>query len=299
LVGLLTIFRPASNLYFNLITLAAHRPPQPIMRTLPHLHDGPRIIANRLYHLVGHGIHTGSEGHAMVSFFVLFGLWAYLLLRGRSGEDAQGLRVFLRNNSWCVFAVIAFVLFPLLFKASITLGGDSNHTGIDEFFLLLALTTSYVQVASPRSARRTNPAIHLMAFALVLVFSYRSIHLMKVAERAEMSTTSEAATFALSHPGVAYFPMNPLSTYFAEHHFYTMDHSIEDREIAKYPPSQEQYLSGLPNGVTIIAIDPDDIKVGEVSEALSRYLASGWVRADGPDLPHFAVYRRKPALGVS
>jgi hypothetical protein len=287
----LLLFRPTTNLYFNLFTLASHRPPQPIMSLMPRLHDRPGIMGNHLYHFVGHGIHSGSEGRAFLSFLALFCVWICLSLRGRWTAAPNALRQLVRDNRWLVFAIIAFVLFPLLFKASITVGGDQNHLAIADFFLLLAVTTSFTRIDSWRPNSPTASALHLLAFALILLFCYRSIHQIDRARSSEASMTAEAAAFDRIHPGVAYFPLNPLSSFYATRRFYTFDHSIQDREIAGYPVGPAQFASGLPTGETLIAIDPYDLKVAEVSQALTNYLNSGWVRADEPELPHFAVYR--------
>ena len=194
------------------------------------------------------------------------------------------------GQRWLVFIFIAAGLFPLLFKASITRGGDANHLAIAEFFLLLALTTSVLQASF--SAKPSALWLHLVTFGLVLLFSYHSIYQFKSAFRHGPTMTAQAAAYARAHPGLVYFPWNPLSSIYAERRFYTFDHSIEDREIAGYPPSPDQYASGIPPDVTYIAMDPGTITIVEVSDSLNHYLTPGWTRFYDPDLPLFAVFRR-------
>jgi hypothetical protein len=285
--AILAIFRPAKDLAFNLFTLPSHRPLQPSVLTLPHLHDGFRFICIRLYGIARYSVHTGSEGRAFACFILLLCLWVWLLRRHSAAGERPGLRKAVSNHRWLVFVFIALILFPLLFKASITVGGDENHLAIADFFLLLGLTTSWLH-------RSTRPATFpdLLIFTLVLIVSYRATLALSRPSASVPSLTVEAADFSSAHPGVAYFPSNPLSSVYSAHRFYTVDHAVDDREIAGFPLTPAQFASGLPADATLIAIQPRLFKVGEVSHALLLYLDSGWIRETNTDLPDFTVYRR-------
>lgn len=297
--AIIALFRPARDLIFNLITLPSHRPPQPIMFKLPHVHDSFHLFCFRLYHLVGHALHSGTEGRALLTFVVLLYLWLWLL-RGRHPTLApQDLRQIIARNRWTVFLFIAVALFPLLFKASITLGGDENHLAIVDFFLLLSLTTSFLQFTGTPQAVRGLQLPYLFVFALIALFSFRSVHQFRRALAPATSLTGKAAAFSRTHPGVAYFPSNPLSSFYAEHRFYTFDHSVSDRDIAGFPLSPAQYAGGIPADVAWIALEPRQVMLGEVSQPLRNYLACGWVVDNNGALPDFLVYRRASPLASS
>jgi hypothetical protein len=299
--AILALFRPAKDLIFNLVTLPSHRPPQPIVSTVPHLHDGLGAFCKGLYQLARHGIHSGSEGRSLIGFLLLLCVASYFLLRAPATGAPHTLRQTVSQNRWLIFVLIALVLFPLLFKASITVGGDENHLAIVDFFLLLGLTTGFLQFTQDRrNTLQKRPLPHLLVFLLALSFSYRSIHQFKRAQTIAPSLTAEAAAFSRAHPGVAYFPSNPLSSLYAEHRFYTFDHAIDDREIAGFPLTPAQFASGIPSGIQFIAVEPRDIQIGEISQSLCHYLNSGWVRENTAGLPDFFVYRRaSPHVGIS
>ncbi len=298
--AILALFRPAKDFFFNVFTLASHRPPQPSVRNLPHLHDSFSSICIRLYQVARYSVRVGSTGRYFICFLLLLCVWSWLLLSGRVATARRSLSQVVSEDRWLVFLIIALVLFPTLFKASITIGGGGNHLSVVDFFLLLGLTTSLLQFSHHSRSTGLGPLPHLIVFFLILLFSYRTIHRFRISPPAAPSRTREAMEFSRAHPGVAYFPNNPLSSYYyAGHRFYSFDHSIVDREMAGYPLTPAQFDSGLPSGATMIAVDPIFLSVGEVSQSLLHCLSSNWVRVSNAELPDFVVYQRtKPLAGI-
>jgi hypothetical protein len=290
--AILALFRPTQDLVFNLWTLATHRPPQPVVLSLPNLHDGFSSFWLRLYQVARHSVSAGSTGRYFVCFLFLLCIWCHLLLRRPAATMRRSLGEVVSENRWLLFLLIALVLFPLLFKASLTSGGAENHLSDADFFLLLGLTTSLLQFSGSGRSTGVGSLPHLIVFALVLLVSSRTVNRLTSARAARPSLTREAMEFSRAHPGVAYFPSNPLASYYAVRRFYSFDHAIFDREIAGYPLTSTQFVSGLPSGVTLIAIDPIYVEIGEVSQSLSHSLNSGWACEPNAELPDFVVYRR-------
>ena len=271
----LALFSPIRNLFFNIVTLASHRPPVGATHAVQTLFDA----ADR-----------SSEMKSLVLFILILLVWLLLQYReGRKSAPNTNVRLFAHRQRSQVFFWIALGLFPLLLKARHTVGGDRNHLAVAEFFILLGLTASSLDYSrDPRRIQRLRPTQALI-FVLVFLFLVRSIAEITHPREQKTPFVAEAAAFALAHPGVAYFADDPLASLYAEHRFHTIDHAIFDRELAGFPVTPAQFASGTPKDEKLVVVETVQ---AEVSQALTDYLASGWAVEHNPELPDFTVYRR-------
>jgi hypothetical protein len=103
-----------------------------------------------------------------------------------------------------------------------------------------------------------------------------------------------ALAYARRHPGQAYFPCNPMAALLSDGKAYHVDYSVNDREIAGYPLTPEQFKAGLPPEFEVIAIPPGE---QPRSSALRSMLARYDLTA-ATELPGWSVYkRRQPPAG--
>ena len=271
---MVALFGPAKAMLFNIMTLASHRPAAaiiwfPIYMQLEFL---PAIIP-----------------------LLLFALYWFFYERG----PGNGWRRLFLNHRWLVFPLIAMVLLPGSIKALATWGGATNHIGVPCYFLVLGATLGMNQfMTGGTSADAKADASKLLAAALILVSLpqvpmtiYRTTR--KIASQAP--PVSIAYEYSLRHPGQAYFPLNPLASFFADHKFYHMGWALLDREVSGYPVNEAQFLSAIPSHFTRMAFPPGDSKMsGLFPEVLVKYL-SGWQQIADPELPGWTVFERPSA----
>jgi hypothetical protein len=104
------------------------------------------------------------------------------------------------------------------------------------------------------------------------------------------NTSQTAHNYNLHHPGVAYFPYNPMTSILTGGKLYDLDLALYDREIAGYPVTPQQFQSGLPHSLLLVALPPgQEIQ----SKALQGFVAD-FVRITDPELPGWNIYRRAP-----
>jgi hypothetical protein len=104
--------------------------------------------------------------------------------------------------------------------------------------------------------------------------------------RANPSQT--AYDFDTRHPGIAYFPCDPMTSLLRDGKLYHLDIALYDREVAGHPLTPEQIRSGLPPGFMLVALPPGELLQ---SQALQGVFA-GFVPITDPELPAWNVFRR-------
>jgi len=263
-------FRPAKDLFFNILTLASHRP-----------YDVPMGRA-----FVAAVRDKTLEGLPAIYCLVLFGLYWYFYER----DSSLGWRKLFTTQRWLVFPVIGLLLAPVMIKARMTIGGDSNHIGTFCFFLSLGATLGLSRFMSdetsqPKAAAARSLAMAMIAVSLIGVIETVSYAIFK--GNSGQSNVGMAYEYSLKHPGRAYFPRFPLAVFYAQHRFYHSDGALIDRELAGHPISHAQYASGIPSNFEVIALPAGY----EESGALVEYL-KGWTQLHDSELPGFGVYQR-------
>ena len=184
------------------------------------------------------------SGGALMLLLVLR-FWA----RGRSWPLLD--RVWFRENPWTLYVLIALCMLPISIRSRLKLGCfDNNYTCL--FYLHLALTMLLVQYAREDRFRR----LFVGWLCAGLLFASVALGAFKLLPRAEglperiaavrFNPQQQAYDFCRVHPGLVYFPWNPLSTYLAEGKLYHFQYGVWDRHLAGYPLSPEHYAAHLP-----------------------------------------------------
>jgi hypothetical protein len=260
---------PASAFFFNVVTLATHR---------------PRWI-DAFTRLVG--VFRTAKLEALgsllpVLFFIIAGWDA---LRGQAAAS----RRLLVECRWLVFVFAAVSLTPGTIQAVATVGGDINHAGIVLCMLLTAAALA-VQQNLPSAGRLVQRAasLFLIVGLLVNVTPAAAFGLPAAFERLADNPSEVAFRYASRNPNQAYFPWNPSVSLLTERKLYHFEMSLKDRELAGYPPSDEQVRSGLPSGVRFVAIPPG---LRFYSKSLKSAFRD-YRETKLPELPGWLVYEK-------
>jgi hypothetical protein len=270
LLALLLAILPTRAFLFNTLVLAAHRPLKP---------DYQQILA---------GAYRMGRLEALPALLPLLFLAIWSWTRARPRRD---IRQFFAANSWTVFWMASAVMIPVSMKAISTVGADINQLGCVLYFLFVAAGLAIQQYFTDANrAARLSSRIFLTTGILVSVAPGMILTIPASLRDLKANASQTAHTYNLRHPGVAYFPYNPLTSLLADGKLYDLDLALYDREVAGYPLTPQQLQSGVPHNLILIALPPGE---GLQSKAL-RGLFADFVRTTDPELPGWTVYRRAP-----
>jgi hypothetical protein len=147
-----------------------------------------------------------------------------------------------------------------------------------------------VQQNLPSTGRLVQRAasLFLIVGLLVNVTPAAAFGLPAAFEKLSDNPSEVAFRYASRHPNQAYFPWNPSVSLLAEGKLYQFDMALKDRELAGYPPGEEQVLSGLPRGVRFVAIPPG---LRLYSESL-KHAFGDYRETTLSELPGWLVYEK-------
>ncbi len=218
------------ELRFNLIT---------VMASHPWIGDGSWLLLALLEMLVGAS---------------LFGLVVLVALRARKRFEGElDTASLLRDKPWAFFVLVALLMAPVSLLGRVKVGGavNSYHS---IFFLLVAavLVLVRLELLGPTAAsrQRAKQVLYVLTAVAVLAIvpQLQSQSLTDVFDNPQ----EQAYRYALAHPGTAYFPWQPLSTFLAEGRLDHFDYAIYDRELAGFPASEELFRSFLPPRLEVV-----------------------------------------------
>jgi hypothetical protein len=268
LLAFLLSILPARAFLFNTLVLAAHRPLKPGYLEI-------LVAAYRMGRL-----------EALPALFpVLFlALWSWMAARPK-----PAIRQFFAANRWIVFLMAGAGLIPVSMKALITVGADVNHLGFVLYFLFAAAGLAIQQYfTDAHPALRLGSRLFLAIGILVSLAPGMALTVVASLRHLRANPAQTAHDYNMRHPGVAYFPTNPMAPLLKDGQLYHLDTALYDREVAGYPLTAEQIRSGLPDRLSLVAMPPgQEIQ----SKALQGFFA-GFVRITDPELPGWTVYRR-------
>jgi len=270
LLAFLLSILPARAFLFNTLMLAAHRPLKP---------DYRQILAE--------AYRMGRLEALPALFPVLFlAIWSWMRVR-----PVREVRPFFAANPWIVFLMASAVIIPVSMKAIVTVGADVNHLGFILYFLFVAAALAIQQYSTDANrVARMSSRIFLTTGILVSVAPGMIFTVPASLRNLKANASQSAYTYSLRHPGVAYFPYNPMTSLLMAGKLYDLDFALYDREIAGYPLTPQQLQSGLPHSLLLVALPPgQEIQ----SNALQRLFAD-FVRISDPELPEWNIYRRSP-----
>jgi len=224
--AILLLFRPPRDLWFNVYWLATHRP---TVGGLPRMLEG--LAAERL------GL--GPVIPALIALAVM--AWI-----SRTG----GWRAILATNRWLVFLLAALFQAPFALKAWVTAGGDYNHLGAVTLFVTLAATVGLTTATGSALTGLVQRALLVGIVVATLPFPWNLRHALATIR----DNPSEVAfRYEASHPGRAYFPLNPLVPLLASGRLTHFDVSLSERAEAGRPITPAQFAAGLPAHFALVA----------------------------------------------
>ncbi len=260
---LLAVF-PARAFLFNTFVLAAHRPLKP--GYLQILADTYR--AGRL------------EALPALLPILFLAIWTW-----------TAPRQFFISNRWMVFLMAGIVVTPVSVKAIVTVGSDVNHIGFVLFFLFVAAGLAIQQYFDhPDPATRLSSRIFLAAGILVSLAPGMILALPASLRNLRSNPSQIACDYEKRHPGIAYFPCNPMTSLLRDGKLHHLDIALYDREVAGHPLTPQQIRSGLPRDFILVALPPGELLQ---SQALQGAFA-GFIPAADEELPAWNVFRRGP-----
>jgi hypothetical protein len=263
----LSILR-ARDFLFNTLVLASHRPLKPeYLQVLAGAYRTGRLEAlPALLPLV----------------FLAIGAWV-------AARPKPGLRQFFAANGWMVFLMASAVLVPTSVKAIMTVGADVNHLGFVLYFLFVAAGLAIQQYfADVNPDARLSSRLFLAIGILVSLAPGMILEVRHGLHNFRGNATETAHIYNLRHPGLAFFPCDPMTSLRDDGKLYHLDVALYDREIAGYPLTPQQLQSGLPDGFRIVALPPGE----QIQSAALQGLIANFQRVTDPELPGWTVYRR-------
>jgi hypothetical protein len=270
LLALLLSILPVRGFLFNTLILAAHRPLKP---------DYQQTLA---------GAYRMGRLEALPALFPLLflAIWSW----NRAMPDRE-IRPFFTANPWIVFLMASAVIAPVSFKAIVTVGADVNHLGFVLYFLFVAAALAIQQYSTDANqVARLSSRIFLATGILVSVAPGMTLTVPASLRDLRANTSQTAHTYNLRHPGVAYFPYNPMTSLLTGGKLYDLDFALYDREIAGYPVTLQQLQSGLPHSLLLVALPPGL----EIRSKALQGLFADFVRITDPELPGWNIYRQAP-----
>lgn len=268
ILAFLLFILPARAFLFNTLVLAAHRPLKP---------GYLEILA---------GVYRMGRLEALPALLpVLFlAISSWMAARPR-----REIRQFFATNRWMVFLMASAALVPVSMKAIVTVGADVNHLGFVLYFLFVAAGLAiqqYFTDANP--AARLSSRLFLATGILVSLAPGMALTVHASLRNLRANASQTAHTYNLRHPGLAYFPCNPMTSLLKDGKLYHLDSALYDRELAGYPLTPKQLRSGLPHSFILVALPPGE----QIHSEALQGLFAGFVRVTDPELPGWTVYRR-------
>jgi hypothetical protein len=270
LLALLLSILPARAFLFNTLVLAAHRPLKP--GYLEILADTYRV--GRL------------EALPALLPLLFLAIWSWM-----GSRPPRKLPELFAANRWIVFLMASAALIPVSMKAIVTVGTDVNHLGFVLYFLFVAAGVAIQQYFTDENpAARLGSRLFLITGILVSLAPGMTITVLASLRNLRSNASQTAHTYNLRHPGLAYFPCNPMTSLLTDGKLYHLDIALYDREVAGYPVTQEQLRSGLPRNLVLVALPPRE----QIQSQALQGLVAGFVRITDPELPGWTVDRRVP-----
>jgi hypothetical protein len=170
-----------------------------------------------------------------------------------------------------------------------TAGGENSFHSI--YYFIAAASLALIHLARsrfPEPVRRTASRLLILFAVGTFVLSLPSLYWLRYLCHVSSNPEQEAYQFALTHPGEAYFPWNPISTLMADGKLYHFEFGVIDREMAGYKPTSAEIRKNTPPTIRYV-IYPKNPQ----SQEMLRYFPDFSRRVEIPELPDWLVYVRE------
>ncbi len=269
LLAVTTAFVGAPAFFFNVWTLATHRP----------LKQGADLILAQAFR---------DLKLEMLIAFLPTALFVAFSWPGK-GRLRERVRLSLRENRWLTFETAAVSLAPAALKAIVTVGADVNHLGLVCYLGFAGAALGCLQYwESPLRSLRLAARVFVAAGIGISVTPGAAMAIRPAIAAIPANDTCVAWRYLRGHPGRVWFPWNPLAHVLAEGRVYHFEGALLDREVAGFPLGEQQVRAGIPVG-RMIAFPPGM----DAKSAAMRGFVNGFQKGSDPDLPGWTVYRAR------
>ena len=205
----------------------------------------------------------------------------------------SSFRSWIRDHPWSLLALTSLFMIPTSLLGRIKVGGSVNNLAAPIYFLTAALVMLvidwYRTDSKPIDYSRQKLLIPIF---LVSMFSPFALAGAIIKDLNGMRVLSEnpqevAYRYARAHPGQAYFPWNPLSTFLAEQRIDHFEYGLFDRDLAGFPISTRHFLQHISPKTRLVAFPPD-----RATEWTLKYLPAFNKRVEIPELPGWICYEQ-------
>ena len=215
-----------------------------------------------------------------------------------TGKGLSRVKLWVNQNPWLLPTIVGIAMITTAIPCRIGVGGDSNDQSPAVYFLAAGAALGLAQCATEAAAsgRRLSRWVARPVLLIQLVtFGYfgftnpkEVLFMFQVMPHIPTQTTYELAK---QHPGMVYFPGNPLSSLLADGKLYHFLMGLHERVMDGYPVSREYFWEYMPANMQLIVL-PDPAWMKDYVEEFRPYLQqftppmrdpSGWL-----------VYRRMP-----
>lgn len=211
-----------------------------------------------------------------------------------SSEHKTSIREWLNHNRWFMLVIVSFYMMPISLLQLVKIGGNDNAYGYTVYFLLAAANLALIKAATESTSvydQFTQTIAKLFVFVMVIgiaLIQIPSISPIFVRLPNWGDNPQEVAyNYAKKHPGEAYFPWNPLSTFMAEGKLYHWSYKIYELEEANFKVSDERFREYIPANAKFVAFSSR-----LVLENTLQYLPDFSKQVTLDELPGWIVYAR-------
>ena len=229
-----------------------------------------------------------------LSVVIVYGTYQF---RKSAASGLSRVKLWVSQNPWLLTTIVGVVMIPTSIICRIGVGGDSNDQSPAVYFLAAGAALALVKCATDASAsgrRLLQWTAKLLLGVLPLTFACCAFvtpdAISRTLEALPYSSTQKTYELALHHPGMIYFPGNPLSSLLAEGKLYHFLMGLHERAMDGYPPSYEYFWEYLPTNTQLIVL-PNPAWMKDYVEEFRPYL-----RGFSPPLRDpsgWFVYRRE------
>ncbi len=270
--GVMALLFPARAMAFNILQL-------------PASHPWNGVFPSNL---------LGVASYFYQEIYLLIAALAIIVLLERR-RSTLPWSLWLGQQRWMLFALVGIANISTAFLGRVKLGGSWNSFSLTVYFLLLAGLAYLLQRFEDPSelGQRIRVALGILTAAIILFQLQEEARFFKDYLGLNRSKEERVYRFVTAHPGVAYFPWNPLPELLVEGKLCHFAYGLFDREIGGFPLDAPHFQQHVPPHCRYVCF-PAGRRDHRPPECLDRYLKDFTRRVELNELPGFECYERNP-----
>ncbi len=258
----------------------------------------PWTSSNKVTALLG-GTRKLMQQSLLPIIIILFYI-SYQFLFSRQNSQVINLKNWLKQNHWTVLGMVGIFMIPTSVIGSVKVGGDVNALSFTLYFLAVAASLILQKLALEGltfSTELFNKAAKLLVIIIVLAVVFVEVPppfptIYGQLQRLNANSTQVSYEYAKKHPGIAYFPVQPLATLMAEGKLYHSIHGLFDRRKAGLPPDNQHFRQVLPAKLQFVALPASSFSKDK--KYISEFLPEFSQKTKLKELSGFTVYIKNP-----